>query len=88
MEGITESKEVIEVVNQLGVFIKKAKADGEINWWDLPSAGPLLLAINRAVQGAEKIPSEIKDLTPEESSELITNALNAVYALVQAFVSK
>lgn len=86
MEGIKESKEVIVVIRALADFIKKAKVDGEINWWDLPSAGPVIIAVNNAVKGADKIADELKDLSSEESSELIMDLVNAAYALVQAVV--
>ena len=83
---IKETSELLAGLELVLVSTKKIFADGKVNLADLPAAMALLNKINEitvAIQGADQVPAEIKDLSPEEAQEVVAK-LFAVIAAVKA----
>lgn len=86
-QGIKESLELLEGVKVLGVSAKKVLADGKVNLADLPvllgliSDFPVLTA---AVQGADLVLPEVKDLSADEANQLVAKVLEVVNAIKTA----
>jgi len=82
--GISESLEALKAVEILVGDAKEILADGKVDVKDLVSTGPKLVGqvgtIVAGIQGAEKIPAELKDLSQEEISALAQAALNILNA--------
>ena len=87
VHGIKELKDVIEAVDATAVAIQKAKADGSIDWMDLPKLGGPALAWKDAIVGFEQIPAEIKDLDAEELKEVLASSLMAIKHLGEVLLS-
>jgi hypothetical protein len=85
-----ETQDVIALIRVLAKAMSDAKADGKINILDMPKLAPVLIALKAAVDGSDKIAGEIKaaqgDL--EALTTLLTDALGAMLALVDAVVKK
>ena len=84
--GTKETEELIALIQAAADAIKAAKADGEINWRDIPKVGGVLVALKAAAQGNDKVPAELKDLTREEIEKLMAKSMTAILAMIQAFV--
>jgi diadenosine tetraphosphate (Ap4A) HIT family hydrolase len=84
MEGIKNSREMLELVAVLAEALKEAKADGKINVFDLPKLAPVIPALRSAVEKSELIPAELKDLDKDELTELLTLTVDAVMKLLDA----
>lgn len=89
--GIQETKEVIEALGALsGVLVAHLK-DGFQAGQDLPAiAGELFLkadvrqALERAGDGIQNVPAELKDLDIEEAFELVEAGVGTAKAVVKA----
>lgn len=84
MSGVKETKELISMISVLADCLKEAKKDGKINLFDIPKLAPMIPAIRDGLNGAEAIKLEVKDLSVDEISELLSLSVSAVYALVSA----
>ena len=83
---VKESLELLEGFKVLAVDAKKVFADGKIDIADLPVAWDLLSqlsVISAAVDGIDKIPSEVTALSAEEINSLVTKVLEIV-AIIKA----
>lgn len=82
--GIQETKEAIIATAKFYKLGKEVMADGKVNLKDLPaiiSAGPgIFSSATIGLEGAEKIPSEIKDLSTDEALE-IAEAIKAEFSV-------
>lgn len=87
MSDVTNSMEVLDAVNALAVAVSKAKADGHVDWKDLPDLLPVVSAVKKAVDGAAKISDELKTLDAAGAQALAEKAFSAVSALVSAVVA-
>lgn len=88
MTGITESKDVTNLLKVLAACLKEVLKDGRVDLSDVPSLWPLVGAAKTAYEGSEKIPAELKDLTGDEVAELVTTLVQAGYSLIDAIVKK
>jgi hypothetical protein len=79
-----ESAEVIDLLDGLSNFIREAKADGVVDFKDLPKAFPLIMLSKNAISGSEQILTEIKGYNSEEQQEMLDRLINAVTALVES----
>lgn len=71
--GIKETKEVLLLGFAVGKAYKAAKQDdGEITMMDFSHLVNLFPVIGPAIEGANNIPNELKDLSKEEIEELMT----------------
>lgn len=77
MAGIEETKEAVKAIAELLVVVKELAKDG-IDLSDAVALGsklvsdePFRTALVKAVEGAGKIPEEIKDLDAAEVGELL-----------------
>lgn len=68
--GIKETSEFFDLADETIKAIQNAKADGKVNFLDLPSFIGVPIKMVTAFQGIEKIDDELADLTPEEVLEL------------------
>lgn len=84
--GIKESLEMVAMVKELAKALEASKADGKVDWKDLPKFAAVVVAGSKAVNGGHLIQAEIKDLSPEETQILITELIDAVSMLVAAVV--
>jgi hypothetical protein len=86
MYSVKETTEVLAALELILVSGKKILADGKVSILDLPVAMDLLGKLSQvtvAIEGAEQIPAEIKDLSVEETQELVAKVF-AVLAAVKA----
>jgi hypothetical protein len=85
-----ETQDVIQLIRVLAKAVSDAKADGHINILDMPKLAPVLLALKAAVDGSDKIQAEIKAASVDLATltELLTDSLSAMLALVDAVVKK
>lgn len=87
MVAIKESLEVMEGLKALGIAAKKISADGKVNLADLPEILALLQKVQlivESVKGVDQIPAEIKDLSEEESKELLAKLFEVMAAIKAA----
>lgn len=77
--GVFELKDIIDGVlalEKIGVEVMK---DGKVSMADLPVLMALLpqtaVAVYKAIEGADKIPAELKDLSVAEGSELVAHVV-------------
>lgn len=91
MEGILETKEAIVGINELSIELVKVFKDG-FQSTDvlelvavLQSNQGLKDALQKAISGASKIPSEIKDINLSEGLELAVVQLSYLPKLQEAF---
>ena len=85
-EGIKESLELVAMVKELAKALEASKADGKIDWKDLPKFAPVVMAASKAASGGHLIPLEVKDLTAEEGQLLVGELIDAVTRLVYAVI--
>lgn len=74
MAGINETKELLKFVLGLGNAAGAVAADGKVDATDLAAIMAPLMSAGPAFAGINLIPAELKDLSPEESSELLAYA--------------
>lgn len=87
MTGIQESLELLEGVKLLVVETKTVLKDGKIDFADLPVLLDLLSnlsVLSKAVQGVGQVPTELKDLSPDEINQLMLKVLEIVNAVKAA----
>ncbi len=85
---VTQTKEALAVLGALAVAIKEAKADGVVNWVDLPKLAPLIVAVRVAVDQGSKIPAEVLAAVgdPAALADLIGAVVTDALALVDAII--
>ena len=90
MAAAKETQDVIALIRVLAKAMSDAKADGKINILDMPKLAPVLIALKAAVDGSDKIAGEIKAASGdiETLTTLLTEALGAMLALVDAVIKK
>ena len=90
MAAAKETQDVIALIRVLAKAMSDAKADGKINILDMPKLAPVLIALKAAVDGSDKIAGEIKAASGdiETLTTLLTDALGAMLALVDAVIKK
>ena len=85
-----ETQDVIQLVRVLASAMASAKADGKIDIFDVPKVAPVILALKAAVDGSDKIKSELKAASDniETLTALLSDSVMAMLALVEAVVKK
>lgn len=85
-----QTREAILAIRAVADAIKSAKADGSVDWWDLPKALPAMVALKVAIEGAGDIPGEIvwASHTPKELANLVTELVQNSLALGEALLAK
>jgi len=83
-----ETLEMLALVDELAKSIKAAKADGVINWMDIPKFAPLIASARLAIEGSDKIDDEFRSAAPEEMTAVAERSLQSVLALVSAIIEK
>jgi hypothetical protein len=78
---IKESKEVIQSLLKLAETLEAVMADGKVSITDIPKIVPLFVSLKSALEGAKLVPSELKDLTEDETKELMDLSVQAVLKL-------
>lgn len=68
--GMTETKQAIDFAIALGKAIEVSAEDGTWNLLDIPNFIPALAQLLPAIEGADQIPLEFENLTPEQVDEL------------------
>ena len=87
MEGIKELREVIVAVNKLSCDVIKGLKDG-VQFDDINIIIGNINVIKEALEGASNIPNEVKDLDLNEIKELVSLAIDAVKAILEAVNEK
>lgn len=84
---IKESMELLEGLKLLAIESKKLMADGKVNLGDLPVLLDLVQNVGvlaAAVQGADQVGAELKELSSEELQKLGEKVLEIVAAVKAA----
>ena len=82
---LDHTKKVMELAKQIGTSLKDVLADGKIGWEDLPKMVPILAKLLPALESAQFVGPELKDMSEAEIVEL-TNDFAVVLAIfVSAF---
>jgi hypothetical protein len=87
-QGIAQTLELLYAVDALAKCIVEAKKDGVLNIWDAPKFAALILPAKKAVEGADQISLEMKDLDPVEIQTVVNKMFESVSALASAVISK
>lgn len=64
--NIKETMDLLDVLKCVAECYAEARADGSVNWFDLPKFRPVLLAMGPALDGLEKVEGEVRDLDMTE----------------------
>ncbi len=81
--GVKETLEVLKAVELVAVSVAEVFKDGKVTIADLPTLANLAKnsqIVAAGIEGADKVPTEIKDLSQEEIIQIV----GAAYALVAA----
>lgn len=70
-KGVKETKELALFIGALGSAFSKAKDDGKITLDDAMLLVPLLGLAKEAIQDADQVVAELKDLDDDEKKEII-----------------
>jgi len=71
------TKETRELLSfALGIFNWGGRSlqDGKVDWNELIALGPKFLDVSKAFEGIEQIPTELKNMNPQEAKDLIEYA--------------
>jgi hypothetical protein len=68
--GIKETEQFFDLADEVINSVDRAKADGTINVWDIPTFLGVPVKMITAFQGIEQVDDELADLTPEETAIL------------------
>jgi|GEM_PF-2517461 len=88
MATIKESMEILQAVDVLASCVKAAKADGSLDWKDIPKFGPMIPASIKAIQDISKVKEELQDLDDQETKELLDKAMSSAINLINAIIAK
>lgn len=82
IKGITETQDVIVAVAALMVRSRAAlKNDGRITWLEMVGFAGDFPALMRAISGIQDVPSELLDLSDEETLQLSGDVAAAITAV-------
>lgn len=87
--GLDETKQAVDFAIGLGKAIEASAEDGVWNLMDIPNFIPALLKLFPAIEGADQIPLEFAQLTPDQITELkayVTEQLDLNDDEVEAFI--
>lgn len=82
MNSVKETLEALDVLRVLAECYVEAQKDGVVNWMDIPKFRPALGVLAKAIDGADRIESELRDI---DMAELLTiaNKLREIAVLLQ-----
>jgi hypothetical protein len=72
------------LIRSLAQVIEDAKADGVVDWFDVPKLGRLKEFASDALKGSQNIPAELLDLDAEEIKILATALIEAISKIIEA----
>lgn len=70
IDTVRELKEVLDFGFSLQSAIADAKADGKVNWLDMPKAIPVIGKAAKAINGTVDAVKDYKNLLPAQQAEL------------------
>lgn len=79
--------EVFDMMDELAKAIKSSKADGYVNWLDIPKFARVLPAARAALQNSELIVPELMDLSETEAQIVMDRLFKASTALMDAVLT-
>lgn len=85
---LKESNDVLDLGQAVADALAAAKADGHIDWMDLPKFAPVIAAAKAAIEGGDQVPSELSGASTEDLIALAEKAVKVSLALVAAVISK
>lgn len=88
MAGIKETMDVLNSIGDLADVFKKVMEDGKVGFGDIGQVFTAINIIKTAAEGAGEIPTELKDLSPEEVGELGKKAFEVVMKWLGVIVVK
>jgi hypothetical protein len=84
---LKEATEVLALGQELATALTSAKADGHVDWMDLPKFAPVIGKAKAAIDGSEKIASEFSTASQEDLVVFAQHALEVAMALVAAVIA-
>lgn len=85
INGIENSKDVIDFISELAKILKAISQDGSIDLLDAIRAMHIMPTICAAIKDVDQIKSELMDLGEEEKEVLLIGLKKAICDLVEAF---
>jgi len=79
-----ETLDILVLVRAIADAIDKAKADGKLDWFDIPKIADLREAASQALRGSQNIPAELLDLDGDEVKVLLDGLITAIQKLYYA----
>jgi len=76
--------EVFDMLDALAHAIKLAKADGKVNWLDIPKFARVLPSARTALQNSELIIPELVDLNEDEAKIVLDRLIKASTDIMNA----
>ena len=84
---MAECKDVLDVIDLIEVVAanyEAAKADGNVNLFDLPKFADVIPALNKAIEGSDKIAQQIKEMDEEDVKVVTDRLVKALLAVGRA----
>lgn len=82
--GIRNTTEIIALAAALGIAVRNAQSDGKVNASDIGELIAVVPRIAPAIEGADEIPAELRDLDPAEAEQLKQQVVTAVGSISDA----
>jgi len=86
MAGVKNVLELIDLVGVVSADIVAARADGSITFFDIPKFADVPMALNAALDGADQVVAELKDLDSSECQVIVLRLMSAANDLSKAIV--
>ena len=85
--GIKETLDVINLLQQISVFVREAVSDdGYINLKDIPKLFKLYASLREAIKDIDKVTLELKDLDSKETQLLLDSSIKTSVHLGQSIM--
>ena len=84
MAGVQNIIDIVDLFDTVAADVAAAKADGKINLLDLPKFMDVFPALQAAVDGADKIAEEAKDLDADEIKLIVQRLIAALEGVAKS----
>ena len=82
---VDNTRKVLALVQIIADTLKAVVADGKVDWQDLPRLVPILAKVKPALDGAQLVGDELKNMSDADIQLVVLDLTNIVSTLVNAF---